>query len=284
MIHTSHFEASLICTKCHSGLRKTAEGYICSSCSKAFHVIKGKIFFSEIERREVKTADTSVYRLKNYLKIHHPKFFFLLYNSIALFVGTKALSVAREMPDTALILNVGSGAKRIHPNVVNVDLAPESYVDVVANAYELPFADNVVDLVISESLLEHLERPEAAVKEMHRVLKQGGLLYFVTPFMLGFHSSPNDFYRWTIPGMKILLKDFSVDRAGVAIGPTSAMTAVAREWLAILLSFNSTTLYQLWTMFFMILFIPINWIDLLIARYKMASQIALAYYWIGKKK
>ena len=51
-----------------------------------------------------------------------------------------------------------------------------------------------------------------------------------------------------------------------------------------LLSFGSTTLYQVWTMFFMILFIPLNLFDLIIARFSFASNIALAYYFIAEKK
>jgi len=119
--------------------------------------------------------------------------------------------------------------------------------------------------------------------EIRRVLKPGGLLYVQTPFMLGFHSSPNDYYRWTIPGLEKLCVGFEKKDAGVAVGPTSAFTALAGEWLAILLSLGSPALYQGWTLFFMVLSIPFNWLDVLLGRFSFSSNVARAVYFIGRK-
>jgi ubiquinone/menaquinone biosynthesis C-methylase UbiE len=47
----------------------------------------------------------------------------------------------------------------------------------LGNALALPFSDNSVDVVASCGVLEHFERPLAAVGEMSRILKPGGLLY-----------------------------------------------------------------------------------------------------------
>ena len=43
----------------------------------------------------------------------------------------------------------------------------------------LPFADDSFDVVSSESLLEHVHHPEAAIAEMHRVVKPGGIVYSI---------------------------------------------------------------------------------------------------------
>lgn len=284
MDRLSRIQKLFSCPNCRGKLESVGNTLVCIECKKKFQKREGRVFFSSLpaDFRE-SHSDDLVYRLKRFLK-QYPKIFFVIYNLVSIFVGKRPANVIAEEQIDAVILNIGSGAKRINDRVVNVDIAPESGVDVVASAYGLPFQDGSIDLVISESLLEHLEHPDSAVAEMHRVLKPGGRLYILTPFMLGFHSSPNDFYRWTIPGMKILLKNFSVTESGVAIGPTSAMLAMLREWLAILLSFNNKTLYQIWTLFFMVLFIPFNWLDFLLARYSYASQIALAYYWIAEKK
>ncbi len=50
-----------------------------------------------------------------------------------------------------------------------------------ADAQNLPFAANSFDVVISCETIEHLPDPRAAVCEMARVTRPGGLLYLTTP-------------------------------------------------------------------------------------------------------
>ena len=50
-----------------------------------------------------------------------------------------------------------------------------------ADAHHLPFANGVFDFVISCETIEHLTDPSAALQEMSRVCKPGGLLYLTTP-------------------------------------------------------------------------------------------------------
>ncbi|MDP6454714.1 MAG: methyltransferase domain-containing protein [SAR202 cluster bacterium] len=45
-----------------------------------------------------------------------------------------------------------------------------------ADILNLPFADNSFDVVLTSAVLEHLNDPESAVKELHRVVKKGGLV------------------------------------------------------------------------------------------------------------
>lgn len=60
----------------------------------------------------------------------------------------------------------------------------------VADCYSLPFGANRFDRVFSHALLEHLSDPVAALKEMHRVLKPGGLAGVCSPDWGGFIISP----------------------------------------------------------------------------------------------
>ena len=50
-----------------------------------------------------------------------------------------------------------------------------------ADAQYLPYKDNSFDIVISCETIEHLQEPAAAIKEMARVSRNGGLLYLTTP-------------------------------------------------------------------------------------------------------
>jgi ubiquinone/menaquinone biosynthesis C-methylase UbiE len=43
------------------------------------------------------------------------------------------------------------------------------------NVYDLGFADRSFDAVFSHNVLEHVGRPDAALREMHRLLKPGGI-------------------------------------------------------------------------------------------------------------
>lgn len=50
-----------------------------------------------------------------------------------------------------------------------------------ANVYQLPYDDHTFDAVFSHALLEHLDKPDAALAEMFRVLKPQGLIGIRTP-------------------------------------------------------------------------------------------------------
>jgi len=50
-----------------------------------------------------------------------------------------------------------------------------------ADAHHLPFASGAFDLVVSCETIEHLTDPFAALQEMARVCKPGGMLYLTTP-------------------------------------------------------------------------------------------------------
>ena len=49
------------------------------------------------------------------------------------------------------------------------------------NTERLPFADNSIDLVLMEEIIEHLVNPDNAISEVYRILKDGGYLLLTTP-------------------------------------------------------------------------------------------------------
>jgi SAM-dependent methyltransferase len=72
---------------------------------------------------------------------------------------------------------------------------------VVADLRRLPYDDGAFNLVISKYVFEHLERPAAVMRELHRVTKPSGHLLVQTPnrwhyVALAAHLTPTRFHRW----------------------------------------------------------------------------------------
>ena len=198
--------------------------------------------------------------------------------------GVSAHRFLRGLKKDALILNIGSGVHRFKGNVLNVDIFPYKGVDVVANAEELPFATGSVDAVVCESLLEHVPRPQKIVDEMYRVLKPGGKMYIVIPFVYPFHASPNDFYRWSVTGLRELLKAGEVEMLGPRAGPTSALMGTVTTWTAIAFSFGSQTLYTILSMLLLLVFFPIKFLDYLFSYYPTAIHGSGQFYAVARKR
>lgn len=93
-----------------------------------------------------------------------------------------------------------------------LDKVPDYKPDIVGDIHDLPFPDNSVDAIICIAVLEHVEEPQRAVREIYRVLKPGGYAYLYAPFLFYYHPMNGyyqDYYRFTHDGMKYLTKDFS---------------------------------------------------------------------------
>lgn len=115
---------------------------------------------------------------------------------------------------TEKTLEVGAYGKSSYglyfPNKVGLDIREGPGVDVVGSVYALPFPDNSFDNVLCMVVMEHLEDPKAAIVEMKRVLKVGGKILVSVPFLFPIHDAPNDFWRFTKYGFKILFKDWDI--------------------------------------------------------------------------
>ncbi len=130
--------------------------------------------------------------------------------------------LANSLTDSDLFLSIGGGPMRAHPKHTNLNIGLFPNVDLVADAYELPYGTDCVDAIHCEAVLEHLEFPRTAVSEMFRVLKQGGKAFVATPFLQAFHGFPNHFQNFTLIGQERLFihAGFEIISSGVCVGPT----------------------------------------------------------------
>lgn len=101
----------------------------------------------------------------------------------------KLLDIGAGFGRTFLYLQAADIASRFE--LVGLDIAPDRKDDVYAEnpwnivqgdaEQELEFADNSFDIVVSEQLLEHLNKPEAVLESARRILKPDGLFIVGVP-------------------------------------------------------------------------------------------------------
>ena len=158
----------------------------------------------------------------------------------------KMLSSHLKPGMTVLELGCGTGyftreLARSGADVVAIDVSPEllkiarantSAPNVqyqIQNAYELSYSEGVFDSVVGSSVLHHLEIKDA-LRDIYRVLKPGGTIYFTEPNMLNpqiavqknipwikrkLGDSPDEtaFFRWPLRGLleKTGYRDVRID-------------------------------------------------------------------------
>ena len=69
--------------------------------------------------------------------------------------------------------------------------------DLVADVTALPLREASVDRVASNSLFEHVSHPHRIIRESFRVLRPGGVMVVVMPFVIHRHGYPHDYVRLT---------------------------------------------------------------------------------------
>lgn len=114
------------------------------------------------------------------------------------------------------ILDLGCGSKpyeslfKFVDKFVGFDIEKNERVDFVGYNWNLPFSDNEFDALISTQVLEHTAKIAETVKEIRRVVKNGGLIYISVPLTFPEHGIPYDFYRFTRFGLMEVFKDFEI--------------------------------------------------------------------------
>lgn len=84
-------------------------------------------------------------------------------------------------------------------------------VDVVGTAYKTSLSQASCDTILCSEVLEHLEDPQRAIREMNRILVDGGKVVLTVPFFWPVHEAPRDFFRYTNFGLAYLFESNSFD-------------------------------------------------------------------------
>lgn len=183
----------------------------------------------------------------------------------------------------AVCISIGGGPGRCHPRLINVNIGAFPNVDVVADAHELPYADNSVDAIHCEAVLEHLKSPHNAVKEMYRVLKPGGKLFAVSPFLVAYHGYPHHYQNFTLSGHRDIFESnrFKVMEDGVCVGPVVAMADLTGQFVRYFCPFG---LGRIAHFCWRLLCLPFKPLDIFLNKHKQAHRLAFTNYLVGLKE
>jgi SAM-dependent methyltransferase len=189
-------------------------------------------------------------------------------------------------PGAHLVVNLGAGTESLHPQMINVDFVAFPHVDIVADFAEpLPIRSGSTDAVVSISVFEHLEKASFVVDEVARILKPGGTFYLATPFQYPYHGAPNDFTRWTLNGLGLLLGDqFEIVKTGSRGGPMGVVILALAHAVAQLGCFGFGRLYSLLNFAMLGLLSPLKLLDLLFERLPFQTMLCTGYFVTARKK
>lgn len=90
-------------------------------------------------------------------------------------------------------------------NIVDIDGC-----DMVIDMTQMDLRDQSVDALVSVFALEHLYDFHSVFSEQYRVLKPGGRLVLVVPFLYYYHAAPDDYFRFTSSALDNLLQPLRI--------------------------------------------------------------------------
>ena len=197
--------------------------------------------------------------------------------------------LAQEVHSARLVLDVGSGGRRLARHLLTTDVVKRDNVDIVADLRgTLPFQSATFDLVVCTSVLEHVCDVTSAARELARIVRPGGRLWIEIPFLYHFHVSNSgdihDFHRWTLEGARRLFRDMRLLDWGHNVGPGTALRLMAGEVLATPFHHpRHEGLYHLvrwalgWGLY------PLSWLDKVCVRREVSARATGGFWLLWQK-
>jgi ubiquinone/menaquinone biosynthesis C-methylase UbiE len=164
------------------------------------------------------------FHIYNFIIGKHPNntiFSFNFHNIKHLVKFNKKIADSHLIKENSSFLDVGGGAspyfdiykqkiKDFHvldfkESLPKNEKRPIEQVEGVAES--IPFKSQSFDVVLFNQVLEHVSNDTNAISEVHRVLKQGGVLVGSVPHISPIHLEPYDFRRYTYYGLEKILKE-----------------------------------------------------------------------------
>ena len=255
-----------------------------------YRVNDGKLYFLEKIDSSGDSGESSlIKKIQNFLKGYGNLYYLLIQwfsPVLSSIKHRKTLNMLlKQYGPEHIIVNIGSGPRHLkgRRDIINVDIFSFHEVDIVADAADLPFKDESVDFLVNTALLEHTSEPLKIIKDMYRILRKGGKAFCFVPFIQPLHTAPDDFYRWTVPGIYESFSEFDELEVYMAGGPMSGFLWIFVEWISILLSFGCKFIHNIVFLVLMVLTSPLKILDVLMIKLPYAQNIASGFGIVAKK-
>lgn len=286
----------LSCPVCRKKVAYDQEGMqiLCQACDERYPVKNGvPVMFTGEDGRDVKDLLQSPQGMEMIREFKKNGLLFKALNlgkrfvssNLVLFDGKRLLEeLIREKGENRRVLEIGAGNRRLNPDVINLDIEHFENTDVIGDARRLPFLDESFDLVWIEVVLEHVRRPQEAVAEIHRVLKPGGHVFSVVPFIHPYHSYPGDYSRFSLEGLEDLFSRFTRKKSGVYRGPSAALVNFLSDYFSLFSFSTDRRIYLLLKAMALCFLFPLKLLDRILVRNPRAHELAHCLFFLGKKE
>ncbi|MBI4864271.1 MAG: methyltransferase domain-containing protein [Candidatus Riflebacteria bacterium] len=189
-----------------------------------------------------------------------------------------------SLPPDAVVLDLG--ANRIEQDqltgrrVIGLATTPSPLAAVAADPQTLPIRSGSLDAVFSRDLFGRLPAPWIASREVVRILKPGGIACVVVPLHMPARGD-DDYYRFTVRGLRALFEGLETIGEGVATGPGAFQAVYFVEYGLLYLPTMVQRLARLlltWGLF------TYRLVDRLPADPERIARIAQTVYFVGRKR
>ena len=144
-----------------------------------------------LNHKKIDFKNRKIYQNKDLIKIIYNNYYKTIKKNI--YISNKSK-----------ILEIGSGGgniKKVIPKCITSDQFKNANIDRIENIYKINFKKNSISNIILIDVFHHLQFPNLALKEIHRILIKNGRIIMIEPAMgliprliyKIFHYEPNGF-------------------------------------------------------------------------------------------
>ena len=193
------------------------------------------------------------------------------------------------------LLDLGCGVKPFLPvygryaaSSVGIDVEHSPHgtqvADKIYDGKNIPYPDGEFDYVFCTEVMEHVPEPAAFLREIHRVMKPGGVLIMTTPFLVPLHEEPHDYYRYTIHGIRHLLSGAGFSNTQVepfgeyfAVVIAFGVQLQLKFWNVISKALHLKIIYSAWNPFIFLFVVLPQWAYLVLFNRKFMRPVRRAF-------